>query len=144
ATVASLEARVARYAPAALPPSLSLTENLEAAARLRALGYVGGDRRGSAGAPRPDPKDRREIAARIAQVTSGELTGPALVAALEAIVRDDPRNGQARLRLGYARLQAGECGRATPEFRAAIDAGLVSADAYLGLATCLGQANDLD
>src|SRR5439155_13058767 len=38
ATVASLEARVARYAPAALPPALSLTENLEAAARLRALG----------------------------------------------------------------------------------------------------------
>jgi len=51
---------------------------------------------------RPDPKDRRELAARIAQVTSGELSGPALLAALEGIVHDDPRKrpgaAQARLR----------------------------------------------
>ena len=71
----------------------------------------------------PDPKDRRELAARIAQVTRGELTGAALVAALEAIVRDDPRNGQAHLRLGYARLQAGDCARAEPEFHAAASCG---------------------
>ena len=34
-------------------------------------------------------------------------------------MRDDPRNGQAHLRLGYARLQAGDCARAEPEFHAA-------------------------
>src|SRR5262249_4849498 len=90
-----------------------------------------------------DPKDRRELAARIAQVTSGELTGDLLVAALEGIVRDDPRNGQAHLRLGYARLQAGDCARAEQEFHAAASAGLPSADIYLGLATCLGRRNDL-
>ncbi len=83
------------------------------------------------------------MAARIAQVTSGELTGAALVSALEAIVRDDPRNGQAHLRLAYARLQAGDCARAEPEFHAAASSGLPSADIYLGLATCLGRRRDL-
>ena len=92
---------------------------------------------------RPDPKDRREAIARIAQVTSGELSGPALLAALEGIVRDDPRNGQAQLRLGYARLQAGDCARAEPAFHAAAAAGLPGADVHLGLATCLGQRGDL-
>ena len=84
-----------------------------------------------------------DSAGRIAQVTSGELTGSALVAALEGIVRDDPRNGQAHLRLGFARAQAGDCKRAEPEFHAAIASGLPSADAELGLATCLGQRGDL-
>jgi cytochrome c-type biogenesis protein CcmH/NrfG len=92
---------------------------------------------------RPDPKDRRDLAARIAQVTSGELQGAALVDALEGIVRDDPRNGQAYVRLGYARLQAGDCAHAEPAFRAAAGAGLPSADLYLGLATCLGRRRDL-
>jgi arylsulfatase A-like enzyme/cytochrome c-type biogenesis protein CcmH/NrfG len=118
----------------------------EAAERLRALGYSSGSQsaiRNQQSATRADPKDRRELAARIAQVTSGELAGPALVTALEGIVRDDPRNGQAQLRLGYARLAAGDCARAEPAFHAAAAAGLPSADVYLGLATCLGQRNDL-
>jgi choline-sulfatase len=136
-----LDNRVNRYSGAGLGAEAATSPS--GPERLRALGYSGGSRRDEGGG-RPDPKDRREVAARIAQVTSGELTGSALVSALEAIVRDDPRNGQARLRLGHARLQAGEYARATLEFRAAIDAGLVSADAYLGLATCLGQAKDLD
>jgi cytochrome c-type biogenesis protein CcmH/NrfG len=118
----------------------------EAAERLRALGYSSGSQsaiRNPQSAMRADPKDRRELAARIAQVTSGELAGPALVTALEGIVRDDPRNGQAQLRLGYARLAAGDCARAEPAFHAAAAAGLPTADVYLGLASCLGQRNDL-
>jgi len=118
----------------------------EAAERLRALGYSSGSASGGQAAisnGRPDPKDRRALAARIAQVTSGELSGPALVAALEGIVRDDPRNGQAQLRLGYARLQAGDCKGAEPAFHAAAATGLPGADVHLGLATCLGQRGDL-
>jgi Flp pilus assembly protein TadD len=92
---------------------------------------------------RPDPKDRRELAARIAQVTSGELSGTALLNALEGIVREDPRNGQAQLRLGYARLQTGDCARAEPAFLAAAAAALPTADVHLGLATCLGRRGDL-
>jgi choline-sulfatase len=115
-----LEARANRYSGAELPSAAGADR--EAAERLRALGYASGSatrKPQSATGGRPDPKDRRDVAARIAQVTSGELTGPSLVAALEGIVRDDPRNGQAHLRLAYARLQAGDCRRAEPEFHAA-------------------------
>jgi choline-sulfatase len=128
-----------RYSAAALSARADAA-NPQAAERLRALGYAG-SRPVDPGSGHPDPKDRRELAARIAQVTSGELTGDALVAALEGIVRDDPGNAQAHLRLGYARLQAGDCPRAEPEFRAA--ATLPSADAFLGLASCLGARRDL-
>jgi arylsulfatase A-like enzyme/cytochrome c-type biogenesis protein CcmH/NrfG len=147
AVVQRLDARASRYSGPDLPTTA--TANADAAERLRALGYSSGS--GSAirnpqsamSSSRPDPKDRRALAARIAQVTAGELTGAALVSALEGIVGDDPRNGQAHLRLGYARLQAGDCARAEPEFHAAASAGLPSADVYLGLATCLGRRNDL-
>ena len=118
----------------------------EAGERLRALGYSAGSPvsgQPSAVGQRADPKDRRELAARIAQVTSGELAGPALLSALEGIVRDDPRNGQAQLRLAYARLQVGDCARAEPAFHAAASAGLPTADVHLGLATCLGRRGDL-
>jgi Flp pilus assembly protein TadD len=137
---ARLGNRVDRYAGADLPGTSA--PNPAAAERLRALGYSAGARR-ETGTARPDPKDRREMAARIALVTSGELTGPRLATALESIVRDDPRNGQAHLRLGFARLQTGDCARAEPEFHAAIASGVPSVDPYLGLATCLGRRNDL-
>jgi cytochrome c-type biogenesis protein CcmH/NrfG len=78
-------------------------------------------------------------------VTSGELQGPALERALAGIVKDDPRNPQARVRLAYALAGRGECAGAVPHFRAAIDAHLPSADAHLGLAGCLvaqGQGRD--
>ncbi len=148
ATVAGpLLARADHYSPDGLSGNRS-TVGGDAAERLRALGYSAGssisNQQSAIGnSSRPDPKDRREMAARIAQVTSGELWGPSLLAALEGIVRDDPRNGQAQLRLGYARLQSGDCARAEPAFHAAAAAGLPTADVYLGLATCLGQRNDL-
>lgn len=84
------------------------------------------------------------MAARIAQVTSGELTGAALLAALDGLVRDDPKNGQAHLRLAYARLEVGDCARAEPEFQKAIATGLPGADAHVGLATCQGRRQDLN
>jgi len=90
-----------------------------------------------------DPKDRLDVAARIARVTSGELSGPALRTALEEILAVDAANGQAHLRLGYVLLQSGDCPRAEHEFTAAINGGLPTADAHLGLATCLGRRNDL-
>jgi choline-sulfatase len=135
------DSRVGRYSSDTLGGAASAGD--EAAQRLRALGYSAGSAiRNSQSAIRVDPKDRRALAGRLAQVTSGELQGAALVEALEAIVRDDPRNGQAHLRLGYARVQAGDCARAEPEFHAAIATGLPSADAYLGLAGCLGARRD--
>ena len=145
-----LAGRVDRYSTDSLNANGS-SVNEDAAQRLRALGYTSGNPQSqsairnphSAMTGRPDPKDRRELASQIARVISGELSGAPLLAALEAIVREDPRNGQAQLRLGYARLQASDCARAEPAFHAAAAAGLPGADVHLGLATCLGRRGDL-
>ena len=113
----------------------------EARARLQALGYAAG--RGDGGGARPDPKDRRELAAQIARVTSGELQGAPLERALRDIIRTDPKNPQANLRLGYVLLEGGRCGEAIARFTAAIDAGVPGADALLGRAGCETAAKNL-
>ncbi len=115
----------------------------DATGRLRSLGYLSGARSTSSSGPRADPKDMIGIAARIATVTSGEVPGNALVSTLEAILRDDPQNPQAHLRLGFAELERGRCAVAEPHLRAAMRAGVPSADAGLGLAQCRGQAGDV-
>jgi choline-sulfatase len=136
-----LETRVARYGPAEMPS----TRIIDASGldRLRALGYANGPMPQMPNPGQIDPKDRREIAARIAQVTAGELSGEALIAALEEILKVDPSNSQAQLRLGYAYLQRNDCDHATYWFTHAANSPLPSADAHLGLATCLGRKNDL-
>jgi choline-sulfatase len=138
----------------------------ETLARLRSLGYLAsssssasasnrpatgsssatGNARAAATAAmaRPDPKDRVELASRIAEVTSGELEGAALRSALERLVRDDPRNGQMQMRLGFVLQEAGECAAAMPHFNAAIAAAVPSAEPQLGLAECLGAAGQHD
>jgi arylsulfatase A-like enzyme/Tfp pilus assembly protein PilF len=132
ARAAALGEQVQRYSPAHL--AAGAVSDPDARARLQALGYVGG---GPSRTPdRPDPKDRRRLAARIAQVTSGELQGRELEAALREILAEDPDNPQANLRLGYVLQEAGRCGEARPRFERAIAAHLPSADAHLGLAAC--------
>ena len=141
---ADLARQVDAISPAALPPGAGAGDATEAdaesRARLQALGYAAG--RGDGGAARPDPKDRRALAAQIARVTSGELQGPALERALREIIRADPRNPQANMRLGYALMDSGRCGEAVPRFTAAIAAGVPGADAHLGKAGCEAAAKD--
>jgi choline-sulfatase len=132
-TVADLRDRTVRQAGGALRTETSVDP--EARARLQALGYAAGSAV-NAGNRRADPKDRRDEAARLADVTSGELRGPALERALRGILATDPQNPQANLRLGYVLLDSRRCRYAVPRFRAAIAAHLPSADAHLGLAAC--------
>ena len=141
ARAASFADRVERISKAELTLA-TMNKDPDAAARLQALGYAS---RGSA-APgsRPDPKDRRELAARIARVTSGELRGRALETALREILAEDPRNPQANLRLGYVLLEDGRCPAASKHFSLAIEERLPSADAHLGLASCLARARRFD
>jgi tetratricopeptide (TPR) repeat protein len=108
----------------------------ESRSRLQALGYTGAGRTAPAGGGRPDPKDRRALAARIAEVTSGELRGEALERALREILKEDPDNPQANVRLGYVLVGRGAYADAAPLFQTAIDAHLPSVDAHLGLAQC--------
>lgn len=134
--VRDLLARIERISGAEPSPTARPSGG-DAASRLGSLGYVqGGPTTGS----RPDPKDRRALAARIAAVTSAELQGDALLGTLEAITREDPRNGQMQLRLGDELVTKGRFADAARHFAAAIDARLPSADPYLGLAACQAQA----
>lgn len=130
---ATLSERVQRYSGTEL--ARSAAQDPETLARLQALGYASGSRSDTSGG-RPDPKDRRVLAARIAQVTSGEVQGKDLEPALRNILADDPRNPQAHLRLGYVLLESRRCGEAVDHFREAITSRLPSADAHLGLAAC--------
>jgi arylsulfatase A-like enzyme/cytochrome c-type biogenesis protein CcmH/NrfG len=133
-----LSAQIERITPADLEARSSNIDR-EAHARLGSLGYVA-SAGSTTGATRPDPKDRVEMASRIAAVMSGELRGDALRTALQRLVADDPRNGQMQMRLGFALLETADCGAAVPHFDAAIAAAVPSADPYLGLAECLSAA----
>lgn len=126
-------------------PTLAETSGIdpEAKARLQALGYAGGSG-GSARGNRPDPKDKKQEAARLAQITSGELHGAALERALRDVLRADPDNPQANLRLGYVLLESKKCKEAIPRLRSAIAAHLPSADAHLGLAGCQAAERQFD
>jgi predicted Zn-dependent protease len=128
--------RVERISPAVLTAKNAQALDPDAAARLQALGYASGGPAPASGT-RADPKDRRELAARIAKVTSGELNGPALEKTLREILKDDPQNPLARLRLGYVLEGSNRCREAEPHFRAVIAAKAPTADAHLGLAGCL-------
>ena len=132
--------RVAKYSGPEPPDAAAQAEPLDAESkgRLGALGYVTSGPSSSAGS-RPDPKDRREMAARMAQVVTRELDGAALRAALEAIVAEDPGNGQAQMRLGYALADSGDYRRAEEHFRAAVAASMPTADVHLGLALCFAS-----
>jgi arylsulfatase A-like enzyme/Tfp pilus assembly protein PilF len=141
--VAELRDRVGFYSGAALDVDSRQPVDREALGRLQALGYASGSSRPPGGA-RPDPKDRREIAARLSEIGSGELQGPPLEAALRRVLADDPRNPQANLRLGYVLLESNRCAAAVPFLKSAIAAKVPTADAHLGLGLCQTSARQLD
>jgi choline-sulfatase len=134
ARAAELARQVDAISPATLTTTDSAKADRETLSRLQALGYASG--RPAASGDRPDPKDRREIANRIARVTSGELHGAELERTLRDILKEDPRNPQANLRLGYVLMNSNRCGEAMTRFTVAIEAHLPSADAHLGRAGC--------
>ncbi len=148
----TLAARVDQISPAdlaaAAPTAVAPSNDSEAVARLRSLGYLASSGSANAskakGVARPDPKDRVELASRIAEVTSGELHGAALRTTLERLVREEPRNGQMQMRLGFVLQEAGDCAAAVPHFEAAIAAAVPSADPNLGLAECLDATGRRD
>jgi arylsulfatase A-like enzyme/Tfp pilus assembly protein PilF len=137
ADVASpLAGKIDAISPASLAQPVA--RDRETTARLGSLGYVALTAGGRDGA-RPDPKDRREMAARIAQVTSGQLPPDRLVPALDALVAEDPQNGYLRLRLGAALAERGDCDPAEKHLQAAVRAGVPTADPFLSLAYCYRQ-----
>ena len=139
--MAELHDAVARRSGPAMPDASAIDP--EAKARLQALGYTGGSG-GTNRGNRADPKDKKVEAARLAQITSGELRGAPLERALRDALKSDPDNPQAHLRLGYVLLEANKCKEAGAHFRSAIAAHLPSADAHLGLAGCQTAQRQFD
>jgi cytochrome c-type biogenesis protein CcmH/NrfG len=131
--VAAMRERVNGYSAATLDSSA--VADREASARLQALGYVGGGG-GGRDAARADPKDRRDLAAAIAQITSGEVHGEALERALRGVLAADPGNPQMNMRLGFVLAGTGKCGSAISYFEKAVARGMPGADPHLGLARC--------
>jgi choline-sulfatase len=140
ARLAALRQVVERYSP----PSLAErpAPDRESASRLQALGYVGTGRPTSS--TRADPKDRRQLAADIARVTSGEMRGKDLERTLRTILAADPGNPQAAMRLGFVLSDSGRCAEATQHFQAAISSGIPGADPHLGIARCHALAHRFD
>lgn len=140
AEIARLTTDLARFGSGSLTLPFGL--DAEAASRLGALGYVSPSAAQPADARRPDPKDRRAIAERLALVFSGELPAERQETALRAVLREEPGNAQAHLRLGALLSARGDCAKADPHLRAAIAARVPSADPYISLAFCLRAAGD--
>lgn len=140
AEIARLATELARFGSGSLTLRFGL--DAEAASRLGALGYVSASPAQPADGRRPDPKDRRAIAERLALVFSGELPPDRQAEALRAVLREEPGNAQAHLRLGTLLSSRGDCAGADPHLRAAIAARVPSADPYISLAFCLRAAGD--
>jgi choline-sulfatase len=132
ARVAALREIVDRYSSASL--AARAPADRESASRLQALGYVGTGR--SVAGNRVDPKDRRQLAADMARVTSGELRGKDLERALRSILAADPGNPQASMRLAFTLSESGRCAEAMQHFKTAIANGIPGADPHLGVARC--------
>ncbi len=138
---AALAARADRYSPPALGPAAAATD-ADAANRLRALGYASGGAAAEAGS-RPDPKDRIAVASALAAVTSGEAQGVAAERLLDRVLREDPANPVAHVRLAFLLQQRGRCDLAVPHFERAVSARFPSADPALGLAQCRQARGDV-
>ena len=140
ARLAALRETVDRYSPATIAERPE--PDRETASRLQALGYVGTGR--PASSARADPKDRRQLAADIARIMSGEVQGKELERTLRNILAADPGNPQAGMRLGFALSESGRCAEAMPHFKTASANGIPGADPHLGIARCHAVARKFD
>jgi arylsulfatase A-like enzyme len=128
----ALEATMARLGEesARRVPDAAATE------RLRALGYVQGPGGAGSGA---DPKDKIDVARRIARAT-GPFSGHEEAARVYAdIARLDPDNPLVNLRLADALLRGGRARDAIAPFRKVVAGGPTTVDAHVGLATTYAQ-----
>ena len=113
----------------------------ETSERLRALGYVQAPGAAGTGA---DPKDKVEVASRIARAAGPFASHVEAIAAYRAIVALDPGVPVVNLRLADALLRAGRGRESVPYFEKVIAAAPRSADPYVGLATAHAQAGRMD
>jgi len=113
----------------------------EAEERLRSLGYTQAPAtRGSAA----DPKDKRELARRIAAATGPFKDYAEAARVYKQLQRLDPPNPLVNLRLADALLRSGQAQASLVPYRRVLDAGARTADPFVGLATALLELGRLD
>ena len=113
----------------------------EAAERLRSLGYVQGPGGRGSGA---DPKDKVDVARRIAAAAGPFPDHAAAARAYREIAALDPDNPLVNFRLADALLRAGKPGEAVGYFRRVVSSGPRTAEAHVGLATAYADLGRLD
>jgi tetratricopeptide (TPR) repeat protein len=108
--------------------------------RLRALGYVQGPGGRGSGA---DPKDKVELARRIAEATGPFRDWDDMIGTYRGLVAMDRANPLLNLRLADALLRAGKPQEALAPFGRVVASGPQNADAHVGYATALAQLGRL-
>lgn len=138
----------ARALDAALSKALASTgernasraPDTESAERLRSLGYLQGPGGKGSGA---DPKDRVEVARKIADAAGPFRDWADAIASYRALVALDPENPLLNLRLADALLRSGQPRPSLPFFARVVKSGPITADPHVGYATALAQLNRL-
>lgn len=112
----------------------------EAEERLRSLGYVQGLGGRGSGA---DPKDKVEVARRIAEATGPFADWAAAIAAYRTLVALDPENPLLNMRLADALLRSGNAAGSLRFFATVVKSQPTTADPHVGYATALAQLGRL-
>ncbi len=112
----------------------------ESEERLRSLGYVQGPGGKGSGA---DPKDKVEVARRIARASGPFADWSEAIRSYRALVALDKENPLLNMRLADALLRFGKAADSLPFFARVVKSEPLSADPYVGYATALAQLNRL-
>ena len=136
----ALDAALSRALAATGEKSAERPRDTESTERLRSLGYVQGPGGRGSGA---DPKDRVEVARRIASASGPFADWAQAIREYRALVALDPENPLLNLRLADALLRSGEPRASLAFFVRVVVSAPVSADPYVGYATALAQLDRL-
>jgi len=138
--VRALDAALSKALAATGERNASRVPDAESTERLRALGYVQGPGGKGSGA---DPKDRVEVARRIAEAAGPFKDWADAIRSYRALVAADPENPLLNMRLADALLRSGQPEPSLAFFARVVGAGPITVDPYVGYATALAQLNRL-
>jgi hypothetical protein len=137
----SLDLALSKVLAATGEKSAARTPDAETTERLRSLGYVQGPGARGSGA---DPKDRVEVARKIAAATGPFADWADAIRSYRELLALDPGNPLLNLRLADALLRSGQPEPSLAFFARVVKGSPLTADAHVGYATALAQLNRLE
>lgn len=137
----ALDAALSKALTATGEASAPRASDSESAQRLRSLGYVQGPGGRGSGA---DPKDKVEVARRIANASGPFANWAEAIGSYRSLVALDPENPLLNLRLGDALLRSGNPAASLPFFARVVKGGPLTTDAHVGYAVAFAQLNRLE